>query len=165
MGNACLYRLLTLHQANSLQGAKAQQKRERNAEKNAPKGAKSQAKSNEAAKNIVCAICRQSFVSSFLFLFAQWCSETVLSQLVTTRAPAYEDSCHLRLPVSNVSLFLVSRSIRRISTPNRWQTVSQMPRSNTRFLGGAGMLHTRKTFDTVSGLYRHTSTTTVRLVG
>ncbi|KAI0252611.1 At2g23090-like protein, partial [Lactifluus subvellereus] len=53
-------------------GAKAQQKRERNAEKNAPKGAKSQAKSNEAAKNIICLVCKQSF-------------------LVTTRAPALEE--------------------------------------------------------------------------
>ncbi|KAH9176956.1 DUF1909-domain-containing protein [Lactarius sanguifluus] len=53
-------------------GAKAQQKRERNADRNAPKGAKSQAKSNDAAKNIVCTICRQSF-------------------LVTTRAPALEE--------------------------------------------------------------------------
>ncbi|ESK98442.1 duf1909-domain-containing protein [Moniliophthora roreri MCA 2997] len=52
-------------------GAKAQQKRERNADKNAPKGSKSQAKVNEAAKNIVCATCKQSF-------------------LVTTRAPALE---------------------------------------------------------------------------
>ncbi|KAH9982237.1 At2g23090 like protein [Lactifluus volemus] len=53
-------------------GAKAQQKRERNGDKNASKGAKSQSKSNEAAKNIICSICKQSF-------------------LVTTRAPALED--------------------------------------------------------------------------
>ena len=46
-----------------LQGAKAQQKRERNADKNAPKGSKSQAKVNEAAKNIICVTCRQTFVS------------------------------------------------------------------------------------------------------
>ena len=49
--------------ANYVQGAKAQQKRQRNADKNAPKGAKSQAKSNEAAKSIVCSVCKQSFVS------------------------------------------------------------------------------------------------------
>ena len=73
MGNVSHYRLLTRHKADSVQGAKAQQKRERNAEKNLPKGAKSQAKSNEAAKNIICAICKQSFVSSFLFLFVPWC--------------------------------------------------------------------------------------------
>jgi hypothetical protein len=48
---------------SSPQGAKAQQKRERNADKNAPKGSKSQAKVNEAAKNIVCQTCRQAFVS------------------------------------------------------------------------------------------------------
>ncbi|KAN0135560.1 At2g23090 like protein [Lactarius tabidus] len=53
-------------------GAKAQQKRERNADKNGPKGAKSQFKSNEAAKSIICAICRQDF-------------------LVTTRTPALEE--------------------------------------------------------------------------
>nr|GAT47882.1 predicted protein [Mycena chlorophos] len=51
-------------------GAKAAQKRERNADKG-PKGAKSQAKVNEAAKNIVCNVCKQSF-------------------LTTTRAPALE---------------------------------------------------------------------------
>ncbi|KAI0042671.1 DUF1909-domain-containing protein [Auriscalpium vulgare] len=53
-------------------GAKAQQKRERNAEKSAGKGAKSQSKVNEAAKNIICMTCRQSF-------------------LLTTRAPALEE--------------------------------------------------------------------------
>ncbi|TFY72625.1 hypothetical protein EVG20_g367 [Dentipellis fragilis] len=53
-------------------GAKAQQKRERNVDKNAAKGSKSQAKVNEAAKNIVCSVCRQPF-------------------LVTTRAPALEE--------------------------------------------------------------------------
>ncbi|PPQ76177.1 hypothetical protein CVT26_009354 [Gymnopilus dilepis] len=53
-------------------GAKAAQKRERNAEKNAGKGGKSQAKVNEAAKSIVCAVCRQPF-------------------LITTRAPALEE--------------------------------------------------------------------------
>lgn len=47
-----------------LQGAKAQQKRERNADKNASKGSKSQAKVNEAAKNIICQTCRQTFVSN-----------------------------------------------------------------------------------------------------
>jgi hypothetical protein len=71
MGNVSHYRFLTRYKADSIQGAKAQQKRDRNLEKNAPKGAKSQAKSNEAAKKIVCAICKQPFVSSFLFLFAQ----------------------------------------------------------------------------------------------
>ena len=65
------YRFLTRAQAYFIQGAKAQQKRERNAEK--AKAAKSQSKSNEAAKNIVCAICKQSFVSSILFLDAQRC--------------------------------------------------------------------------------------------
>ncbi|KAG5648179.1 hypothetical protein DXG03_006134 [Asterophora parasitica] len=50
-------------------GAKAQQKRERNSDKGAAKGSKSQAKVNEAAKSIVCADCRQPF-------------------LITTRAPA-----------------------------------------------------------------------------
>ena len=44
-----------------LQGAKAQQKRERNAGK-AQGPAKSQLKVNEAAKNIVCSVCRQTFV-------------------------------------------------------------------------------------------------------
>ncbi|EIW86522.1 DUF1909-domain-containing protein [Coniophora puteana RWD-64-598 SS2] len=53
-------------------GAKAAQKRERNAAKNDPKGSKSQAKVNEAAKNIICQTCRQSF-------------------LLTTRAPALEE--------------------------------------------------------------------------
>ncbi|TFY78953.1 hypothetical protein EWM64_g5056 [Hericium alpestre] len=53
-------------------GAKAAQKRERNGERNAAKGSKSQAKVNEAAKNIICSVCRQPF-------------------LVTTRAPALEE--------------------------------------------------------------------------
>ncbi|KAF8895041.1 DUF1909-domain-containing protein [Gymnopilus junonius] len=53
-------------------GAKAAQKRERNADKNAPKGSKSQSKVNEAAKSIICQVCRQSF-------------------LITTRAPALEE--------------------------------------------------------------------------
>ena len=74
MGNVMsLHHLLTRHQADTMQGNKAAQKRERNADKNLPKGAKSQAKSNEAAKNIICTICRQPFVSSLLFLFAQRC--------------------------------------------------------------------------------------------
>lgn len=47
----------------------AQQKRERNA-KGTGKEAKSQLKSNEAAKNIVCQVCRQTF-------------------LMTVREPAY----------------------------------------------------------------------------
>jgi hypothetical protein len=47
-----------------LQGAKAQQKRERNADKNAPKGSKSQAKVNEAAKSIVCQTCKKPFASA-----------------------------------------------------------------------------------------------------
>ncbi|KAF5384705.1 hypothetical protein D9757_006198 [Collybiopsis confluens] len=42
-------------------GAKAQQKRERNLDKNAAKGSKSQSKTNEAAKSIVCQTCRQAF--------------------------------------------------------------------------------------------------------
>ncbi|KAF4572692.1 hypothetical protein EYR36_007202 [Pleurotus pulmonarius] len=53
-------------------GAKAQQKRERNAEKGAAKGSKSQSKVNEAAKSIICSTCRQSF-------------------FITTRAPALEE--------------------------------------------------------------------------
>ncbi|KAF9647484.1 DUF1909-domain-containing protein [Thelephora ganbajun] len=53
-------------------GAKAQQKRERNAIQNTQKGSKSQLKSNEASKNIICQTCRQPFMS-------------------TTRSPALED--------------------------------------------------------------------------
>jgi len=52
-------------------GAKAQQKRERNAAK-AGGTAKSQVKSNEAAMNIICQTCRQTFFA-------------------TTRAPALEE--------------------------------------------------------------------------
>ncbi|PVF96276.1 DUF1909-domain-containing protein [Serendipita vermifera] len=52
-------------------GAKAAQKRERNA-KAAGSSAKSTLKSNEAQKNIICNVCRQSF-------------------FVTTRAPALEE--------------------------------------------------------------------------
>ncbi|KZP32202.1 DUF1909-domain-containing protein [Athelia psychrophila] len=52
-------------------GAKAQQKRERNADKSAG-GSKSQIKSNETAKTIVCATCKQGF-------------------LLTTRGPALEE--------------------------------------------------------------------------
>jgi len=44
-------------------GAKAQQKRERNA-KDAAGGAKSQLKSNAAAKTIICKICRQDWQST-----------------------------------------------------------------------------------------------------
>ncbi|KJA25966.1 hypothetical protein HYPSUDRAFT_36813 [Hypholoma sublateritium FD-334 SS-4] len=53
-------------------GAKAQQKRERNADKAGAGGSKSQAKVNEAAKSIVCGTCKQPF-------------------LITTRAPALEE--------------------------------------------------------------------------
>jgi len=53
-------------------GAKAQQKRERNADKSSAKGSKSQAKVNEAAKNIICQTCKQTF-------------------LLTTRGPALEE--------------------------------------------------------------------------
>ncbi|PPQ90471.1 hypothetical protein CVT25_014989 [Psilocybe cyanescens] len=53
-------------------GAKAAQKRERNADKSGAKGSKSQAKVNEAAKSIICSVCRQNF-------------------LITTRAPALEE--------------------------------------------------------------------------
>jgi len=53
-------------------GARAQQKRERNAAKAGTGNAKSQNKVNEAAKNIICVTCRQTF-------------------LLTTRAPALEE--------------------------------------------------------------------------
>ncbi|KAG0702693.1 At2g23090 like protein [Suillus ampliporus] len=53
-------------------GAKAAQKRERNAGKSADKGPTSRTKVNEAAKNIVCQTCKQTF-------------------LQTTRAPALEE--------------------------------------------------------------------------
>ncbi|KAH0838572.1 hypothetical protein J3R83DRAFT_6893 [Lanmaoa asiatica] len=42
-------------------GAKAAQKRERNAGKHADKGPTSRTKLNEAAKNIICSTCRQTF--------------------------------------------------------------------------------------------------------
>ncbi|KAJ7225741.1 At2g23090 like protein [Mycena pura] len=58
-------------------GAKAAQKRTRNGDKNPAKQAKSQAKVNEAARSIVCATCKQSF-------------------LVTTRAPALEQHAQSR---------------------------------------------------------------------
>jgi len=45
-------------------GAKAQQKRERNAAKSAKGGNVSQLKANEAAKSIQCHICKQSFFST-----------------------------------------------------------------------------------------------------
>lgn len=67
MGNVSILDTLnsdnTLTRRSSYQGAKAAQKRERNADK-ASKGSKSQAKSNEAAKNIVCSVCKQPFVSN-----------------------------------------------------------------------------------------------------
>ncbi|KAL4884306.1 At2g23090 like protein [Aspergillus karnatakaensis] len=44
-------------------GAKAQQKRERNA-KEAGKGGKSQLKVNEAAKDIQCVVCRATFLKT-----------------------------------------------------------------------------------------------------
>ncbi|KAL5332267.1 At2g23090 like protein [Aspergillus crustosus] len=44
-------------------GAKAQQKRERNA-KEAGKGGKSQLKVNEAAKDIQCVVCRSTFLKT-----------------------------------------------------------------------------------------------------
>ena len=48
-----------------LQGAKAQQKRDRNAAQNPQKGSKSQLKVNEASKSIICQTCKQPFVSIF----------------------------------------------------------------------------------------------------
>ncbi|RAL07907.1 uncharacterized protein BO97DRAFT_408658 [Aspergillus homomorphus CBS 101889] len=44
-------------------GAKAQMKRDRNA-KDANKGGKSQLKANEAAKDIICQICRSTFLKT-----------------------------------------------------------------------------------------------------
>jgi hypothetical protein len=44
-------------------GAKAAQKRERNADKN-KKAAGSQLKQNEAAKTIVCVLCKQAFLGT-----------------------------------------------------------------------------------------------------
>jgi hypothetical protein len=49
----------------TFQGAKAAQKRERNAGKSADKGPTSKTKVNEAAKNIICQTCRQTFVSRY----------------------------------------------------------------------------------------------------
>jgi len=60
----CRETFLTIPSARS-QGAKAQQKRERNA-KGAPKEGKSTLKINEAAKNIQCTVCRQTFVRTLL---------------------------------------------------------------------------------------------------
>ncbi|ORZ00589.1 hypothetical protein BCR43DRAFT_485467 [Syncephalastrum racemosum] len=42
-------------------GQKAQMRRDRNA-KNGPKEAKSQLKTNVAAKNIICGVCKQTFL-------------------------------------------------------------------------------------------------------
>lgn len=50
--------------ADCMQGARAQQKRERKAQ-SASKDAKSQSKSNEKAKSIICSVCKQPFVSLF----------------------------------------------------------------------------------------------------
>lgn len=58
-----------LSSANPSQGAKANQKRERN-QKQAKTGPTSQSKSNQQAMNIMCQVCRQTF-------------------LQTTKAPAY----------------------------------------------------------------------------
>ncbi len=55
--------------ADCIQGAKAQQKRDRKAQ-NAPKATKSQSKSNEMAKSITCLVCKQSFVSFFRISFS-----------------------------------------------------------------------------------------------
>lgn len=69
MGNVsarvCMSDLLSSLDAS--QGAKAQQKRERNAAK-AGATAKSQNKVNEAAKNIICVTCRQTFVRPLIML-------------------------------------------------------------------------------------------------
>lgn len=45
-------------------GAKAQQKQQRNAKKATDGAAKSQLKTNEAAKSIICMTCRQTFLST-----------------------------------------------------------------------------------------------------
>lgn len=72
----------------NLQGAKAQQKRERNQAKSGS-GAKSQVKTNEAAKNIVCQTCRQTFVSRDPFRSPELVANNLVrAQLLTTRAPA-----------------------------------------------------------------------------
>ncbi|ORZ32709.1 DUF1909-domain-containing protein [Catenaria anguillulae PL171] len=44
-------------------GSKAQMKRDRNAKKG-PGEAKSQLKANEAAKNVQCTVCKQTFLST-----------------------------------------------------------------------------------------------------
>jgi RNase P subunit RPR2 len=70
------------------QGAKAQQKRERNADKAAGKGGKSQLKVNEAAKSIVCTTCRQPFVSPHLHRDMTRPGLKDVMQMNTTREPA-----------------------------------------------------------------------------
>jgi hypothetical protein len=65
MGNVCSKLTISfVSSRETIQGAKAAQKRERNADKNA-KGSTSQSKGNEAAKSIVCGVCKQPFVSYF----------------------------------------------------------------------------------------------------
>ena len=72
MGNVChirgsthvLWTIVLIQPFSFSQGAKAQQKRERNAAK-AGATAKSQIKTNQAAMNIVCQTCKQAFVRSF----------------------------------------------------------------------------------------------------
>jgi len=60
--------------ADCIQGARAQQKRERKSQ-NAPKATKSQAKSNEMAKNIICLVCKQPFVRFFRIPFPCYISK------------------------------------------------------------------------------------------
>ncbi|KAI0271533.1 hypothetical protein BC834DRAFT_1006780, partial [Gloeopeniophorella convolvens] len=119
----------SVHYRRMGNGAKAQQRRERNAEKGAAKGSKSQAKVNEAAKSIVCNICRQAF-------------------LVTTRAPAYVASAiRSTFRLTTLPCVLAGlRSMHRTSTPKRWRIASLAPQNNTHFLVPSCTLPTYRPF-------------------
>jgi hypothetical protein len=117
----CLPFLITIF---CIQGAKAAQKRERNAEKQ--KGAsKSQAKVNEAAKTIICSICKQDFVS---FVYPSRCSTTDQSFSIVAYYPCacVSDLNYHSKPNSTTvpCISTVLRNMPQINTPRRWQIAS-----------------------------------------
>lgn len=116
------------------QGAKAAQKRERNSAKSDAKGSKSQAKVNEAAKNIMCFVCKQTFVSHFTALpFPN------LNALMSPQA--YDHSYTSVRPLYSFNWFSsdthppsVWRSTLKTSTTRRSLNVSQITANSSIFL-------------------------------
>jgi hypothetical protein len=80
---------------------------------------------NEAAKNIVCTTCKQSFVSRSLHNFSTLAFLPLLfTQLITTRQPAYVDSNDLGSYLAHIHIEW--RSTPATNIQRLWQNVSHL---------------------------------------